>query len=155
MKQLIWKLVLPLTIISFLTVTKWWYVDIWGGTDEILTGFPLPFMCRCWHTSLCLQIFVSALIIDVLTYFSFWLTLTFLVNKFLIKIRLNKTLTIILLSLSGILLVGAIFIGSLSDNIYTWNRNFKFIKLDTGYKFIWDEKYPPDYHEYHPEMKKE
>jgi hypothetical protein len=155
MKQLTWKLVLPLTIISFSTFTKWWYVDIIDGTDELLTGLPLPYMCPCWHTSLCLQIFISALIIDVLTYFSFWLTLTFLVNKFLIKIRLNRTLTIILVSLSGILLTGMIFIGSLSDNIYTWNRDFKIKKLETGYKFIWDEKYRPGYYEYHPEMKKE
>jgi hypothetical protein len=134
--------------------TKWWYVEI-DGFDEILTGFPLPYKCPCWHTSMCLQIFVSALIIDVLTYFTFWLTLTFLVNQYILKIRLSKVLTITLVSISGILLTGMIFIGSLSDNIYTWNRDFEIRKLETGYKFIWNEKYRPDYNEYYPEMKKE
>jgi hypothetical protein len=155
MKQLTWKLVLPLTIISFATFTKWWYVDILDGADEILTGFPLPYKCPCLHTSLCLQIFVSGLIINILTYFAFWLTLIFLLNQFVIKIKLKKAMTIILISLSGLLLAIMIFFGCLSDNVYSWNRNFEIKILETGYKFIWDDQSRPDYYEFHPEKEKE
>lgn len=33
MKALTLKLVLPLTIISFFVINKWWYVDVIDGTD--------------------------------------------------------------------------------------------------------------------------
>ncbi len=145
MKHLIWKLVLPMTIISFVIFTKWYYVEVVDGAYEILTGFPVPYMCPCWHTSLCLQIFVSGLLIDILTYLAFWLTITFILNKFVVRIKLNKTVTLILLSLSGLLFAGMIFMGSLSDNIYTWNREFEIKKLETGYKFIWEKQPLPDY----------
>ena len=139
MKQLTLKLVLPLTIISFVVFTKWWYVAI-DGFDEILIGFPLPYICPCWHTSLCSQIFVSGLLIDLLTYFTFWLILTFAINQFVEKIKLNKAISISLLSLSGLFAVCMILIGSLSDNIYTWDMEFEINELETGYKFIWEEK---------------
>ena len=155
MKNLTWKLVLPLTIISFVVFTKWWYVDVVDWTDEILTGFPVPYMCPGWHTSLSLQIFVSGLIIDLLTYFAFWLILIFLINNFLIKIRLNKVLTIILLSFSGLLSAGMILIGINSDNVYMYRRDFDVKILETGYKFIWQNQTRPDYYKYHPEMKRE
>tara|TARA_B100000963_G_C22285343_1_gene519006 strand:- start:119 stop:583 length:465 start_codon:yes stop_codon:yes gene_type:complete len=154
MKTLTWKLVAPLTIISFVICTKWWYVSV-DGFDEILTGFPLPYICPCWHTSMCSQIFVSGLIIDLLTYFSFWLILIFLINQFVATIRLKKIMTIILLSLSGLLSLGLILIGSLSDNIYSWKMEFEIEKMETGYKFIWEEQKRPEFYKYHPEMKKE
>lgn len=154
MKKLIWKLVLPLTIISFVVFTKWWYVTV-NGFDEVLTGFPIPFMSPCWHTSLCLQVFVFGLIIDVLTYFVFWLIIIFVVNRFLVKINLNKAVTITLLSFSGLLFTGMIVIGSFSDNIYTWKRSFDIKVLETGYQFYWDEQYKPDNIEYPSEMKNE
>jgi hypothetical protein len=155
MKQLTWKLVLPLTIISFVIFTKWWYVIVVDGPDEILTGFPVPYMCPGWHTSLSLQIFVSGLIIDLLTYFTSWLILTFIVHQFVIKIRLNKTLTIILLTVAGLLTAGMILIGSNPDNIYTYERDFEIEKLESGYKFIWENQTRPDYYKYHPEIRKE
>ncbi len=135
-----WKLVLPLTIISFVIFTKWWYVEVVDGPPEILTGFPLPYMCPGWHTSLSLQIFVSGLIIDFLSYFAFWSILTLIVNRFIIEIKLNKILTIFLLTVAGLLSVGMIFIGSNPDNIYTINRDFEIEILDSGYKFIWENQ---------------
>ncbi|WP_127122329.1 hypothetical protein [Chryseotalea sanaruensis] len=152
MKQLLWKLILPLTIISFTIFSKWWYVHIIDGSDEILTGFPLPYMCRGWHTSLSLQIFVLGLIIDLLTYFAFWFMLTFIIHQFIVKIKLNKTLTIFLLIISGFLSVVMILIGSNSDNIYTLHMDFESEIHETGYKFIWEKEPQHDYSKYHPEM---
>jgi len=152
MKQLTWKLILPLTIISFTIFTKWWYVEIDDEHHEVLTGFPLPYMCPGWHTSLSLQIFLSALTIDFLTYFAFWGTLTFITHKFIREVRLTKTVTIVLLSLSGLLTVGLILIGSNPDNIYTLNRGFEIGVLDSGYEFIWENPVRPDSYNYHPEV---
>jgi hypothetical protein len=152
MKQLLWKLILPLTIISFIFFSKWWYVHVIDGSDEILTGFPLPYMCRGWHTSLSLQIFVLSLIIDLLTYFAFWCMLTFIIHQFIVKIKLNKILTIFLLIISGFLSVVMILIGSNSDNIYTLRMDFESEIHETGYKFIWEKEPQHDYYKYHPEM---
>ncbi|WP_234859378.1 hypothetical protein [Aquimarina aquimarini] len=46
MKKLIWKFILPITIISFTLFTKWWHVLVLDGPDEILTGFPFPYKCN-------------------------------------------------------------------------------------------------------------
>ncbi|HEY0656583.1 MAG TPA: hypothetical protein VGD65_25795, partial [Chryseosolibacter sp.] len=74
MKTLTWKFVLPLTIISFSTITKWWYVEI-DGYKEVLRGFPFPYIAPGWHTSLSWQIFIGALLTDLLIYFGVWLTI--------------------------------------------------------------------------------
>ena len=65
-----------------------------------------------------------------MTYFAFWLILIFLINQFVGKIRLKKILTITLLSLSGLLSLGKILIGSLSDNIYSWKMEIEIGKLE-------------------------
>jgi len=59
MKKLIWKIVLPLTLILFSTITMWRFVLIVDGASEILTGFPLPYICPGWHTSLSYQILLN------------------------------------------------------------------------------------------------
>lgn len=155
MKQLTWKIILPVTVISFTIFSKWWYVGIVDGPDEILTGYPMPYMCRGWHTSLSLQIFVLGLIIDILTYFTFWCLVTFLINKFIVKIKLHKIFTIILLLMSGFLLAVMILIGSNPQNIYTFRIGFESETFETGYKFIWQREPQVDYSKYHPEIKNE
>ena len=152
MKQLTWKLVLPLTIISLFTFTKWWYVDMANGT-KILSGFPLPCMCPGGHSSLSLQIFISEFIVNILTYFAFWFSLIFMINRFLTEIRPYKAITVILLSVSGFMLLPFILFSS--NNIYTLKRNFDIEIMETGYKFIWEEQTKPDYYKYHPEKIKE
>ncbi|MEM6768710.1 MAG: hypothetical protein AAF655_27470, partial [Bacteroidota bacterium] len=61
MKQLIWRLVIPLTIISFFLVTKWWFVAVEDAPDSWMYGFPFPYLCEGWHTSLSLQVFLKEL----------------------------------------------------------------------------------------------
>jgi hypothetical protein len=64
-KNLTWKLMLPLTLMSFATFTKWWYVLPVAARDTMMTGFPLPFVCEGWHTSMSLQIFMAEFLINL------------------------------------------------------------------------------------------
>lgn len=155
MKQLIWKLVLPLTIILFVVFTKWWYVDVVDGPDEILTGFPVPYLCSGWHTSMSLQIFVAALVIDFITYFTFVFILIYVIHRYVVKIEMHKFLVVILFCISGLFTAGMILIGMNPDNRYMYKRDFEFIELETGYKFIWENQTQPDFYKYHPELKKD
>lgn len=134
MKQLSWKLVLPLTIISFSIFTKWRYVVVVDGWDMVLTGFPLPYASPGFHTSLSLQIFVLELIFDLVCYYVFWFLLIFGVNKFIKPFKLPKVLSILSLSLTGFFVFILIFIGTLPDNIFKLKRDFDYEELDSGYK---------------------
>lgn len=137
MKQLSWKLILPLTIISFFLFTKWWFVKTVDGFDVKLTGFPLPYVCAGWHTSLSLQIFVSELFINLLTYFAFWFILTYIINSFIKRIRLHMAITTVFLIVSAIILTGLILIANNPDNIYSMKRQFDIEIIKTEYKFVW------------------
>lgn len=139
MKKLIWKFVLPLTIISFCLFTKWWHVGIANRHDDILIGFPFPFFRLAGHTSLALQIFISELCINLLIYFGFWFISVLIVHRFLIQIRLHKAAAIILIFISGILLSGLVLIALNPDNIYTTKRDFDIEIKATGYKLVWEE----------------
>ena len=139
MVKLIWSLVLPLTIIVFGAVTKWRYVAVEDGTDEFLHGFPLPFMCRGWHTSLSLQIFVSELVFNFLVYFTFCLIVVLLINKYLKPIMIRKYLTF---GLYGFAIMTMLFYGFLfsnPDNIFKTKRDFNYKEIRSGYKFVWQQ----------------
>ena len=155
MKQLTLKLIIPLTVISFATFKKWWYVLPVDAPDTMFSGFPLPFVCEGWHTSLSLQIFLTEFIVDLLTYFLFWLTLIFCVDCFLTKINPHKILTTILWTLTGLIIIGGSLIASNRDNIFYVKRPFEIETMETGYKFIWQHTERPDYYKYHPKDKHE
>jgi len=135
MRKLIWQLALPLTVISFEMFTKWWFVLVEDGPDEILTGFPLPYFCSGWHTSLSVQFFVTELIVDFFTYFTFWFLMIFLINKYIYKFKPHKIRTRILLISSSLILALNILIASNPDNSFTVKRDFKTQVLETGFKY--------------------
>ena len=135
MKQLIFKIVIPLTIISFAIFTQWRYASVVDAPDTMFYGFPLPFTCLGWHTSLSLQIFIIEFVIDLLTYFLFWFIVIFCINRFLCKIRTHKIITISLWILCTLAIInGMIFCG---NNIYYIKRPFDIEIIKTGYKFFW------------------
>ena len=150
MKQLTWKLVLPLTIMSFATFTKWWYVLPVDGPDTMMTGFPLPFVCPGWHTSMSLQIFLTEFMIDILVFFVFWFLTTFCINRYLKKLRVGKRLTIILLTISGLVVTGAVIIASNSDNTFRTERPWDMEVMTTDYKFIWQHQERPELDKHAP-----
>lgn len=156
MKQLILKLILPLTVISFTIFTKWWYVLPVDAPDTMMIGFPIPYACDGWHTSLSLQIFCVELVIDLLAYFSFWFVVVFSVNRFLIKIRLHKLLSVVLLSTTGLLLSGMALIAyNHNTNIFYIKRPFDIEILMTGYKFVWSGNVRPENFDFDEHKRKE
>ena len=152
-KQLIWKLILPLTIISFATCTKWWYVLPVDAPDTMLTGFPFPFVGPGWHTSMSLQIFMTEFIIDILVYFAFCFLLIYCIDRYLRRIKVSKPLAIILLTFSGLIVTGTLFIASDSTNIFNVKRPWKMDVMTTGYKFTWQHQERPDFNKYDPRKK--
>ena len=145
MKSLILKIVVPLTIISFTIFTKWWYVLPVDAPDTMMFGFPFIWLSEGWHTSMSLQFFISEFILNLLIYFSFWCTMLFLINQFLIKIKISKLLTIISYGVVSIILLMAIWIGSMEEHIYYPKKDFDIEILDTGYKFIWENQERPTF----------
>jgi hypothetical protein len=150
MKSLIVKLAIPLTVISFATVTKWWYALPVDAPDTMFTGFPLAFTCRGWHTSLSLQFFVIEFFVDLLTYFLIWQFLIFCIDRFIIKLKPHKIMTICLWALSGLLIVLAVLMASNKDNLFYTKRPFDIEVMKTGCKFIWQNIEQPDFYQYHP-----
>lgn len=144
MKLLSWTLVLPLTVLSFTIFTKWWYVLPVDGPDSMMVGFPFPYACEAWHTSLALQIFLLELCLDILIHFTFWFAVIFCVDRFIIKIQLHKAISIIIIGISSLLLCGLLFIAFNPDNIFKARRNFDIEILKTGYKFFWEGNQRPE-----------
>jgi hypothetical protein len=154
MKQLIWKLILPLTVISFGTITKWWYTLPVDAPDTLYSGFPFPFAGAGWHSSMSLQIFVLELIVDFLIYFLLWFAIVFSINKYLTKIKTYKIVTIGLWTISVIIILGASYIASFPEHIFYFKRPYEMEIMETGYKFIWQKTERPDYYKYHPKYTK-
>jgi membrane-associated phospholipid phosphatase len=116
--------------------------------DIIMVGFPLTYAGDGWHTSLSLQIFFFELAIDLLTYFSFWFIVIWAIDKFLTKIRINRFVTALLLSITALIAVTLIRIGAHETNLYYINRPYDIEVLDSGYKFYWDGNPRPDNFDY-------
>ncbi len=136
-KELTYKRIIPLTIISFIVITKWWYVLPIDAPHSIMTGFPLAYSCEGWHTSMSEQYFIMEFFIDILFYFIIWFSLIYLIHRYLIKKKLNRIITIVLISLSGIFLLLSILIVSNPDNLFYLKREFETETIETQPKFIW------------------
>jgi hypothetical protein len=100
MKKLIWKLVLPLTVLSFMFVTKSWYAFVVDGPNLYMKGFPLICESPGFHTSLSVQLFVAEFLFNLLIYFLFWYVIVFLFNRFVLKIMIPKIVYRLLIFLS-------------------------------------------------------
>ena len=142
MKALIFKLILPLAVISFATISKWWYAIPVDAPDSLLIGFPFPYVCEGWHTSMSLQFFVLELILDFLLYFAVWVAIVYCIDRFLMKISLHKTLTMALWATAGIVVCCACLRLSFADPHWHAKRNFEMEILKTGYQFglDWPER---------------
>jgi hypothetical protein len=156
MKNLSWRLVLPLTLISFVLWTKWWMVYALpvDAPDIIMVGFPLAYAGDGWHTSLSLQIFILEFFIDLLMYFLFWFVAIWTIDKYVVKIQINRIATIFLVATAGLISLALIRIGADSTNLYYIKRPYNIEVLESGFKFIWDGNPRPvnfDYEEYEKE----
>lgn len=126
----------------------WRYVLTIDGPDEILTGFPLPYICPGWHTSLSYQIFIGELLFDFLIYFALCFLIIFLIDKYLWKIKINRIITIIIYIVSVFLISDPIYIMGFDTHVYKITRDFKIKTLVTGIKFKFKNVDRPDLDKY-------
>ena len=152
-KQLIWRLILPLTIVSFGTFTKWWYVLPVDAPDTMMIGFPLAFVSEGWATSMSLQIFVLELVFDFLIYFLFWFLLIVLINRYLAHAKVPRVLTGILWTLATFIIAIAIWVASLPEQSIDIKRDWDMQVMVTGYKLTWMNQDRPDFARYYPNKK--
>lgn len=131
MKKLIFRLTLPLTLISFGIITKWSYGIIIDGTDEFFYGFPLIYKCRGFHTSGSTQYFITEMVINLLTYFAFWLIITWTLNRFW-KINIPKLISKIFWVGFGVLFLGLVYLSNDLDDRYLMKRDFHVKIFDNG-----------------------
>jgi hypothetical protein len=113
----------------------WRYVLIVDGIDETLIGFPLPYICPGWHTSLSYQIFISEFLIDFVIYFVFCFLIVFVVDRFIWEIKTGRKIVIALYIISGFLIVDPIFLLGLNDHVYKFKSDFDTKTLESGIKF--------------------
>ncbi|GAB0156689.1 hypothetical protein CHRYSEOSP005_19560 [Chryseobacterium sp. Alg-005] len=143
MKHLLLPLIIPLTIISLLVFTKWWYVLPVDAPDTMMMGFPLPYVSDGWHTSMSLQIFIIEFFIDLAVHFLVWLLIIFFIHRYIWQINIPKFLIIILWVSAIVTSSLVIFIATLPDQIIKFKRDWDMQVIDTGYKFIWQQQKRP------------
>ena len=131
MKKIIFRLTLPLTLISFGIITKWSYGIVIDGTNEFLYGFPLIYKCDGFHTSLSTQYFLTEMIVNLLIYFSFWLTITLILNR-IWKINIPKLISKIFWIGYAVLFLGFIYLSNDLDDRYLTKRDFEVKIFDSG-----------------------
>ena len=152
-KQLTWRLIFPLTIISFGTFTKWWYVLPVDAPDTMMVGFPFAFVSDGWFTSMSLQIFLIEFIVDFLIYFLFWFLVVLLIKRILTQINVSKISTRIIWTLAILTISLWVMILTISEKHIKVKRDWDMQVLVTGYKFTWTHKDRPEFSKYDPNKK--
>lgn len=143
MKRLVIPLIIPLTIISLFVFTKWWYVLPVDVPDTMMMGFPLPYVSDGWHTSMSLQIFIAEFVADLLTHITFWFLIIFCIHKYVLVINISKILIIILWAITITVSSLVIFVAVMPDQVFKFRRDWEMQVIDTGYKFIWQNRERP------------
>lgn len=137
MKVLLFKIIIPLTIISFTIFTKWWSALPIDASETLFFGFPFVYIGKGWVTSLSHQVFVLELLADITIYFVFWLVFVFCFNKYLVKIPIHKFLTATLWILSICCIAFGTILLSNKDNVYYAKRPYEMEIITSGYQMIW------------------
>lgn len=137
MKTLSLRLAIPLTILSFAFITKWWYALPEDAPETMYKGFPLIYSGAAWHTSLAYQFFVVEFIIDWLIYFGIWFLLIYSIHRFGFTIKPPRWATITLWSLSILIIAWYTFVAWMVNNAYDLKRPYPVKVLETGYELFW------------------
>ena len=146
MRYLLFRLIIPLTIISFGLFTKWWHAIPVDAPDIILFGFPWPYVCPGFHTSLSLQIFILEFVADLIIYFLFWLTLVYFATR-KTKLKLVLFIPISLWVISSLFIAFGLLFAVDKNNKIHFKMPFEIAVLDSGVKFFFQNKEHPEYRE--------
>ena len=152
MKKLIFGLTIPLTLISFGIITKWSYGIVVDGTDEFFYGFPLIYKCDGFHTSLSTQYFLTEMALNLLTYFTFWLIITWIVSRFW-KMNIPELVSKIFWIGFGIFFLGFVYLSNDLNDRYLIKRDFDVKIIDSGFTIF--ESHSRDREKYQSEIKEE
>ncbi len=136
MKQLTLKLVLPLTVISFFVFTKWMCAQVVDVPNSMLQGFPLPYICSGWGSSMSWQFFVLEFAIDFLAYFLFFSVIFYLIDRFIYRVKPYKAISITLYIIAVLTLCLQILFYS-HDTTFYLHRYFSIKEIASGYAFFW------------------
>lgn len=134
MKKLILNFVFPLTVMLFFLFSRSVCAEIVDVPVSTLQGFPLPYTCPNWGSSMSTQFFVGEFIIDVLVYFILLFSLCCLIDRFLIRIKPYKAVSITLYIIAGVFLFLEILIYS-RDNTFYVHREFDIKVIRSGLSF--------------------
>jgi hypothetical protein len=154
MKQLTRRLILPLTIISFGTFTKWWYVLPVDAPETMMVGFPFAFVGDGWFTSMSFQFFLIEFMVDFLIYFFFWFFVVLLIKRIITQIKVSKIWTRIIWTLVILTISFWVMILTFSEKHIKVKRDLDMQVLVTGYKFTWSYKDRPELSKYDPKKNK-
>lgn len=149
MLKLIFRFTLPLTLISFGLITKWWYGIAIDAKDVFFYGFPMIYKCEGFHTSMSTQYFISELFINLLTYFVFWLVVTLILNR-IKKIIIPKKIAKIFWIGFGVFFAGTIFLSVELNDVYLKKREFDVKIFDSGFTIF--QIHSNDREEYNEEV---
>lgn len=131
MRKLIFRLTLPLTLISFGIITKWSYGIAIDAKDVFFYGFPMIYKCEGFHTSMSTQYFLTEMAFNLLNYFVFWLTLTLALNR-IWKINITKRTAKIFWIGFTTLFLGFVYMSNDLDDRYLIKRDFDVKIYDSG-----------------------
>jgi magnesium-transporting ATPase (P-type) len=145
MKKLLFPLTLPLTIISFLIFSKWWYVIAIDAKDVFAYGFPLIYKCEGFHTSMSTQYFLTEMAFNFLCYFAFWLLFIGMINKFW-NIQFPKYISKLFWYVCSILFGAFMYLSCEFDDRYLLKRPFEVKLIDCGLTVL--EKHSTDREKY-------
>lgn len=143
-KQLIVRLILPLTIISFAAFTKWWYVLPEDAPDTMMAGFPFAFVADGWFTSMSIQFFIAEFIADFILYFLFWFLIVLIIKREYIHFNVSKVITKILWTLTVVTILFGILFFTISEKHILVKRDWNRKVIASGYKFTWIYKKRPE-----------
>lgn len=128
-----WVFIFPLAIILFYSVGQWKYAQpIDGPHPNLFWGFPLSHSGQAYHTSMGYQFFILEFFIDFIFYFILTGCLFLITKDYLNKIIYKKTITKILWTLAGLLIIAQIFFLFFSNTIFKLYRDFDWIIKDSG-----------------------
>ncbi|MCB0634044.1 MAG: hypothetical protein R2824_30520 [Saprospiraceae bacterium] len=140
MKIFLLKLAGAMALITFMFWTKYWYAIIFDGPHKWMYGFPFPNMSDALHTSMALHIFVLAGLVDFSIYFLVWWGMFYALDRWLIPIRLHRSVVIAIFGLAGLSLALLILLLSVMEVQVSLLRPYDFEVVETYGRFIWQDR---------------
>ena len=135
MKNLIIRFTLPITILSFVLITKWWYGADLDVKDAFFYGFPMIYKCEGFHTSMSTQYFVLELAVNFIAYFCICL----IISLILFKIRqftVPKKISLVFWIGFVVVFTATLYLSYEMKDVYPVSRDFQVKIFDSGFSFL-------------------